>query len=83
MAFRNANASAKSRSALRRRRESFTNSTSTETSAMDMAVTKAGRMFGKRSGAARLPSILSIKVLPGRSNSCVAVNSRFARGNEP
>ena len=35
------------------------------------------------SGAARLPSIRSIKVLPGRSSSCVAVNSRFARGNEP
>ena len=83
MALRNAKASAKSRSAFRRRRESLTNKTNTETSAMDMAVTKAGRMLGKTSGAARRPSMRNTKVLPGKSNSWVAVKSRRVRGSEP
>ena len=69
MAFRKASASAKSRSALSRRRESFTSKTKTETKAIDIAKTKAGKMFGNRSGAARRPSIRSISVLPGKSNN--------------
>ena len=54
---------------MRRLRESLTNNTNTETNAMDMAVTKAGKMLGNTSGVLRLPSILRTKVLPGKSSS--------------
>ena len=49
----------------------------------DMAMTKAGKTFGKRSGVARRPSMRSISVVPGKSNNCVAVNNRLARGKVP
>ena len=83
MALRNASASARSRSAWRRRRESLTSKTKTETSANDMAVTKAGKILGNKSGTARRPSIRSISVVPGKSSSCLAVNKRLARGKLP
>ena len=83
MALRNASASARSRSACRRRRLSFASMTSTDTSAMDMAVTSAVSTLGNRLGAPCQLSMRSTTVLPGRSSTCWAVKRRVPRRAAP
>ncbi|MCC2634323.1 MAG: hypothetical protein K0S48_2209 [Ramlibacter sp.] len=57
---------------------------STVTSAIDITVTSAVSTLGKRSGSERRQlSIRNTIVLPGRSSSCCAVNTRAPRRASP
>jgi hypothetical protein len=77
IALRKASVSASSFSARRRRRVSRASSTSTDTSAIEMAVTSPVSRLGKTSGAARQPSTRSTSAAPGRSISCCVLNTRL------